>query len=103
MIAKQTTICCGHCYSRWFLRTSKSLYYNVGWIAVIGAIFLLVVADIKEMENILHRVEWATLIFFAALFVLMEVLEKLNLFGTSLAAKSSNIQWNLNDSSIAKL
>lgn len=31
------------------------------------------VADIKEMENILHRVEWATLIFFAALFVLMEV------------------------------
>lgn len=40
-----------------------------------GAIFLLVVADIKEMENILHRVEWATLIFFAALFVLMEVLK----------------------------
>lgn len=74
------------------IRTSKSLYYNVGWIAVIGAIFLLVVADIKEMENILHRVEWATLIFFAALFVLMEVLEKLNLFGTSLATKSFNIQ-----------
>lgn len=74
------------------LRTSKSLYYTVGWIAVIGAIFLLVVADIKEMENILHRVEWATLIFFAALFVLMEVLEKLNLFGTSLATTSFNIQ-----------
>lgn len=78
------------------LRASKSLYYTVGWIAVIGAIFLLVVADIKEMENILHRVEWATLIFFAALFVLMEVLEKLNLFGTSLATKSFNIQWNFN-------
>lgn len=44
-----------------------------GWIAIMGAIFLMVVADIKEMENILHRVEWATLIFFAALFVLMEV------------------------------
>lgn len=92
MIAKQTTIGCVHCYSWLLLRTSKSLYYTVGWIAVIGAIFLLVVADIKEMENILHRVEWATLIFFAALFVLMEVLEKLNMFGTSLATKSFNIQ-----------
>lgn len=92
MIAKQTTIGCVHCYSWLLLRTSKFLYYTVGWIAVIGAIFLLVVADIKEMENILHRVEWATLIFFAALFVLMEVLEKLNLFGTSLATKSFNIQ-----------
>lgn len=92
MIAKQTTIGCVHCYSWLLLRASKSLYYTVGWIAVIGAIFLLVVADIKEMENILHRVEWATLIFFAALFVLMEVLEKLNLFGTSLATKSLNIQ-----------
>lgn len=92
MIAKQTTIGCVHCYSWLLLRAIKSLYYTVGWIAVIGAIFLLVVADIKEMENILHRVEWATLIFFAALFVLMEVLEKLNLFGTSLATKSFNIQ-----------
>lgn len=92
MIAKQTTIGCVHCYSWLLLRAGKSLYYTVGWIAVIGAIFLLVVADIKEMENILHRVEWATLIFFAALFVLMEVLEKLNLFGTSLATTSFNIQ-----------
>lgn len=88
-----TTYRCLFRYHSWLLlRASKSLYYTVGWIAVIGAIFLLVVADIKEMENILHRVEWATLIFFAALFVLMEVLEKLNLFGTSLATTSFNIQ-----------
>lgn len=55
-----------------------------------GAIFLLVVADIKEMENILHRVEWATLIFFAALFVLMEVLNFFTLFGTVSLAKYTN-------------
>lgn len=55
------------------------MHIDLGWIAVTGAIFLLVVADIKEMENILHRVEWATLIFFAALFVLMEALTELQL------------------------
>jgi hypothetical protein len=33
----------------------------------------MILADISELENIFHRVEWATLIFFAALFVLMEV------------------------------
>ncbi|XP_052675564.1 P protein-like [Crassostrea angulata] len=57
----------------------NGMHIDLGWIAVIGAIFLLVVADIKEMENILHRVEWATLIFFAALFVLMEALTELQL------------------------
>ncbi|XP_048775798.1 P protein-like [Ostrea edulis] len=55
------------------------MHIDLGWIAVMGAIFLMVVADIKEMENILHRVEWATLIFFAALFVLMEALAELQL------------------------
>ena len=34
---------------------------------------MMILADISELENIFHRVEWATLIFFAALFVLMEV------------------------------
>lgn len=45
-----------------------------GWIAVLGALWLLVLADIQDFEMILHRVEWATLLFFAALFVLMEVM-----------------------------
>jgi len=34
---------------------------------------LMVLADMHELETILHRVEWSTLIFFAALFSLMEV------------------------------
>ncbi|NXF52087.1 P protein, partial [Oceanites oceanicus] len=50
-----------------------------GWIAMLGAIWLLVLADIHDFEMILNRVEWATLLFFAALFVLMEALAHLHL------------------------
>ncbi|NXV48507.1 P protein, partial [Uria aalge] len=49
------------------------IYLDLGWIAILGAIWLLVLADIHDFEMILNRVEWATLLFFAALFVLMEV------------------------------
>ena len=45
-----------------------------GWIAIMGAIILLVLTDVTDLETILHRVEWSTLLFFAALFVLMEVM-----------------------------
>lgn len=47
--------------------------FYAGWIAMLGAVWLLVLADIHDFEMILNRVEWATLLFFAALFVLMEV------------------------------
>ena len=50
-----------------------------GWIAILGAIVLLILADIQEMEGVLHKVEWGTLLFFAALFVLMEGLAELGL------------------------
>ncbi|XP_009880402.1 PREDICTED: P protein [Charadrius vociferus] len=52
---------------------------DLGWIAILGAIWLLVLADIHDFEMILNRVEWATLLFFAALFVLMEALAHLHL------------------------
>uniref|UniRef100_A0A4W4GS52 Citrate transporter-like domain-containing protein n=1 Tax=Electrophorus electricus TaxID=8005 RepID=A0A4W4GS52_ELEEL len=48
------------------------IHLELGWIAVLGALWLLILADIQDFEIILHRVEWATLLFFAALFVLME-------------------------------
>ncbi|XP_064609806.1 P protein-like [Liolophura sinensis] len=57
----------------------ESMYVGLGWIAIMGATLLLVLADISDMESILHRVEWATLLFFAALFTLMEGLAKLGL------------------------
>ena len=46
-----------------------------GWIPILGAMWLLVLSDFKDLDSILHRIEWATLIFFAALFILMEVKE----------------------------
>ncbi|XP_030647738.1 P protein isoform X3 [Chanos chanos] len=55
------------------------IHLDLGWIAMLGALWLLVLADIQDFEIILHRVEWATLLFFAALFVLMEALAQLQL------------------------
>ncbi|KAK1796652.1 hypothetical protein P4O66_009675 [Electrophorus voltai] len=55
------------------------IHLELGWIAVLGALWLLILADIQDFEIILHRVEWATLLFFAALFVLMEALAQLQL------------------------
>ncbi|KAM3955656.1 P protein-like [Aphomia sociella] len=52
---------------------------SLGWTALLGAILLLTLADREDLEPILHRVEWSTLLFFAALFVLMEALSKLGL------------------------
>ncbi|XP_062947592.1 P protein [Cynocephalus volans] len=56
-----------------------AVYLDLGWIAILGAIWLLILADVHDFEVILHRVEWATLLFFAALFVLMEALAHLHL------------------------
>ncbi|CAG9576989.1 unnamed protein product [Danaus chrysippus] len=52
---------------------------SLGMTALLGAILLLTLADKSDLEPILHRVEWSTLLFFAALFVLMEALSKLGL------------------------
>ncbi|XP_068124243.1 P protein [Hyperolius riggenbachi] len=56
-----------------------AIHLDLGWIAIMGSLWLLVLADIHDFEMILHRVEWATLLFFAALFVLMEALANLHL------------------------
>ncbi|XP_053563699.1 P protein isoform X2 [Bombina bombina] len=55
------------------------IHLDLGWIAILGSLWLLILADIHDFEIILHRVEWATLLFFAALFVLMEALASLHL------------------------
>ncbi|XP_056606849.1 P protein [Triplophysa dalaica] len=56
-----------------------AIHLDLGWIAILGALWLLVLADIQDFDIILHRVEWATLLFFAALFVLMEAIAQLQL------------------------
>ena len=51
----------------------------LGWIAIFGSLMLLILADIQELEGVLNKVEWGTLLFFAGLFVLMEGLAELGL------------------------
>ncbi|KAF8793574.1 P protein like [Argiope bruennichi] len=62
-----------------FLESIPELNLSIGWIAILGAIFLLVLGDFDELESILSRVEWSTLLFFGALFIVMEALSRLNL------------------------
>lgn len=52
---------------------------SLGWTALLGAILLLILADREDIESVIARVEWSTLLFFAALFILMEALAELGL------------------------
>lgn len=56
-----------------FLHSVPELKVSLGWIALLGALLLLLLATSEDIEAVLARVEWPTLLFFAALFVLMEV------------------------------
>ena len=62
-----------------FLQNIPSLNLSLGWTALLGAMTLLILTDKADVESIFSRVEWATLVFFAALFVLMEALAQLGL------------------------
>eukprot|EP01129_Flabellula_baltica_P004171 TRINITY_DN1425_c0_g2_i1.p1 TRINITY_DN1425_c0_g2~~TRINITY_DN1425_c0_g2_i1.p1 ORF type:complete len:682 (-),score=128.35 TRINITY_DN1425_c0_g2_i1:5-1834(-) len=52
---------------------------SLAWIAIIGAMIHIVISGINNVEEILETVEWGTLMFFAALFVLMKTLEEMGL------------------------
>lgn len=65
-----------------FLHSAPSIQkLSLGWTALLGAILLLILYDRDDIEAVLEHVEWATLLFFAALFVLMEALTELGLIG----------------------
>jgi Na+/H+ antiporter NhaD/arsenite permease-like protein len=49
------------------------------WVAIPGAIFVFLLDDHHDVEEALHGVEWDTLIFFAALFVMVEGLAEMGL------------------------
>lgn len=57
----------------------SGLYLDVGWIAVLGCLLLILLADISHFEDLMEKVEWTTLVFFAALFILMQSLDELGL------------------------
>lgn len=56
-------------------------HLSLGWSALVGAILLLILTGSQDIEGILSRVEWSTLLFFACLFILMEALTELGLIG----------------------
>lgn len=57
------------------------LHLSLGWTALLGAILLLILADEQDLDVVLRKVEWATLLFFASLFIMMEALTHLGLIG----------------------
>lgn len=57
-----------------FLHSIPDLHLSLGCTAFMGALLLLIIADMPHLEGILGRVEWSTLLFFSALFILMEVI-----------------------------
>ncbi|XP_017154614.1 P protein [Drosophila miranda] len=54
----------------------------LGWVALLGVILLLIILNRDDMEHLMHRIEWTTLLFFAAMFVMMDCVERLGLFAS---------------------
>ncbi|XP_072948685.1 P protein-like [Epargyreus clarus] len=80
MLLLKSTVAISFVVVLFFLHSIPELNrVSLGWTALLGAILLLTLADREDLEPILHRVEWSTLLFFASLFVLMEALSKLGL------------------------
>nr|AOW69282.1 pink-eyed dilution-like protein [Choanoeca perplexa] len=62
-----------------FVHSIDSVHLDLGWIAILGALCLLLLTDAQDFDSLLERIEWGTLLFFAALFILMEALAELGL------------------------
>ncbi|XP_011869855.1 PREDICTED: P protein isoform X2 [Vollenhovia emeryi] len=62
-----------------FLHSLPHLNLSLGWIALVGVLLLLILADSEDFDGLMARVEWSTLLFFASLFILMEALSRLGL------------------------
>ncbi|CAG0917258.1 unnamed protein product [Notodromas monacha] len=60
-----------------FAQAVEGLQISLGWVAVLGALTLLAVTDGLDVEAVLARVEWTTLLFFGSLFIIMETLKRL--------------------------
>ncbi|CAG2058510.1 unnamed protein product, partial [Timema podura] len=73
-----------------FMHNVLELKLSMGWAALLGALLLLILADNPNMEGVLARVEWSTLIFFASLFILMEALSQLGMINW-IGAQAENL------------
>ncbi|XP_045466865.1 P protein-like [Harmonia axyridis] len=52
---------------------------GMAWTALLGALLVILLYDKDDVVGIFTRIEWSTLLYFAALFILMEALSKLGL------------------------
>ncbi|QDZ23782.1 citrate transporter [Chloropicon primus] len=57
-------------------------HVNPAWIAISGAILLLIFSSPHDIEPALESVEWSTLLFFASLFVMVEAMAEVGLIST---------------------
>nr|XP_018914398.1 PREDICTED: P protein [Bemisia tabaci]XP_018914399.1 PREDICTED: P protein [Bemisia tabaci]XP_018914400.1 PREDICTED: P protein [Bemisia tabaci] len=62
-----------------FCHSNFKLNLSLGWSALFGAALLFILAEKVDLEGVLARVEWSTLLFFTALFVLIGALSRLGL------------------------
>ena len=54
-------------------------HVDTSWVACVGAVGLMVIATPHELHHVFESVEWDTLLFFAALFVMIEAMATMGL------------------------
>ncbi|XP_076379456.1 P protein isoform X3 [Megalopta genalis] len=81
-----------------FLHSIPNLHLSLGWITLVGVLLLLIIADTQDIDGLMARVEWTTLLFFASLFILMEALSRLGLMDW-IGKQTENIILSVNESS----
>ncbi|XP_024889830.1 P protein isoform X3 [Temnothorax curvispinosus] len=81
-----------------FLHSLPHLNLSLGWIALMGVLLLLILADSEDFDGLMARVEWSTLLFFASLFILMEALSRLGLI-TWIGKKTEDFILSVNEES----
>jgi len=62
-----------------FLHSAIDIDLSLAWIAIIGAMIHLVVSGIRDVDEILEKIEIGVLLFFGGLFVCIAALEQLGL------------------------
>ncbi|XP_076162409.1 P protein isoform X2 [Ptiloglossa arizonensis] len=81
-----------------FLHSIPNLHLSLGWTALVGVLLLLILADSEDLDGLMARVEWSTLLFFASLFILMEALSRLGLIAW-IGKQTENIILSVNEES----
>jgi len=62
-----------------FIHNLVHMNLSLAWIAIIGAITHLIVSGVRDFDEVIAKVDFGTLVFFAGLFILMHALEELEL------------------------